>query len=224
LRPATVVDVGAAYGRWSLECQEVFPDARYLLIEPLSEYSHQPQSVRPSLHGAIEIEAAATAKAGTIQINVHEDLVGSSLKSEQDGRAFDGVAREVRAATVDDLCAAHSAGGPYVLKVDVQGAELDVLEGAERTLAATELVFLEVSFFRFYHDGPLCHEVMAHMSRRGFVPYDFVDHLYRPLDGALAQLDVVFARGEGPLRALSAYATPEQRADSAERLRLSQRA
>lgn len=224
LRPATVVDVGAAYGRWSLECQEVFPGVRYVLIEPLAEYSYQPQSVRSSLRGTIEIEAAATREPGMIQINVHEDLVGSSLKREQEGPAVDGVPREVRAATLDDLCAEHSATGPYILKVDVQGAELDVLGGAERMLRTAELVFLEVSFFRFYHNGPLFHEVVAHMSCLGFVPYDFVDHLYRPLDGALAQLDVVFVRSDGPLRALHLYATPAQRADIAERFKLDRRA
>jgi hypothetical protein len=71
------VDVGAAYGGWSFECQDIFPNARYLLIEPLSEYSYRPQSVRSSIPGAIEIEAAATGEPGTISINVHDDLVGS---------------------------------------------------------------------------------------------------------------------------------------------------
>ncbi len=223
LRPATVVDVGAAYGGWSFECQDIFPNARYLLIEPLSEYSYRPQSVRSSIPGAVEIEAAATGEPGTISINVHDDLVGSSLKREQEGPAVDGVPREVRAATVDELCAENAATGPYLLKVDVQGAELDVLKGAGRTLAGAELVFLEVSFFRFYQDGPLFHEVVAHMSGLGFFAYDFVEHLYRPLDGALAQLDLAFARADGPLHAQHAYATPQQRAESAERLRLAQR-
>lgn len=223
VRPRTVVDVGAAYGGWSARCRTVFPDARFILVEPLGEYSQRRESVRGEIPGAVEIEAAATAEPGTIEINVHEDLVGSSLKREQEGETVDGVPREVRAATVDELCDEHGAGGPYLLKVDVQGAELDVLRGAERTLEETEVVLLEVSFFRFFHDGPLFHEVVAEMARLGFVPYDFVGYVYRPLDGALAQLDTVFVREGGPLRRDHVFATPEQRAAAAEALRLAQR-
>ena len=42
-----------------------------------------------------------------------------------------------------------SLHGPYLLKIDVQGAELDVLEGAQNLLKDTEAVVLEVSMFGF---------------------------------------------------------------------------
>ncbi|MDH4236726.1 MAG: hypothetical protein OEV17_05715, partial [Nitrospira sp.] len=36
--PATVIDVGAAIGSFTRTCWEVFPEAQYLLVEPLDEY------------------------------------------------------------------------------------------------------------------------------------------------------------------------------------------
>lgn len=220
VRPATVIDVGAAYGQWSAECHAVFPDARYLLVEPLAEYGTGAKTA--TIPGAVRVEAAASASSGRITLNVHADLVGSSLKRETEGAAVDGVPREVRAVTVDELCAEHGLPGPYILKADVQGAELDVLAGSERTLAGADLVVLEVSLFRFFEGAPVFHEVVAHMARLGFVPYDLVDPIYRPLDGALSQLDAVFVRDDGPLRRDHVFATPAQRREQDERLRLAQ--
>jgi FkbM family methyltransferase len=216
LQPGTIIDVGAAHGRWSLEAQRVYPNARYLLVEPLVEYSDHPDSVRDRLNGAIQVEAAATSAPGVIELHVHEDLVGSSLKREHDGAEFDGVSRQVGGIPIDTLVSEHRLPAPYVLKVDVQGAELEVLGGANETLAEAELVFLEVSLFQFYEDGPVLNDVTAYMAGLGFVPYDLVGGLYRPLDGALAQVDVVFARRSGVLRRSHNFATPQQRSQAAD--------
>jgi FkbM family methyltransferase len=218
LRPETIIDVGAAHGRWSLEAQKVYPNARYLLVEPLVEYSTDPDSVRARLNGAIQVEAAATREAAVVELHVHEDLVGSSLRHEHDGTEFDGLPRQVRGIPVDMLVSEHRLSAPYLLKIDVQGAELDVLAGASQTLTETELVFVEVSLFQFYKGGPVFNDVTAHMAGLGFVPYDLVGGLYRPLDGALAQVDVVFARENGRLRRSQNHATPQQRGQTADRL------
>jgi len=45
----------------------------------------------------------------------------------------------------------------------------------------------------------------------GFVAYDIFGFLYRPLDNALAQTDMIFVRENGPFRATHIFATPEQR-------------
>jgi FkbM family methyltransferase len=210
--PRTVIDVGAAYGSFTRLCQTVFPDARYLLIEPLEEYRsllEQEKQSSPSVQYTI---AAASTHEGEIAINVHPDLVGSSLYREvETGTGVNGVTRMVRAVTVDHLAREAEGGGPYLLKVDVQGAELDVLDGAERTLQHTEVVVLEVSFFKFFQDGPECAEIMAYMKVRGFVPYDIVGRQYRPLDGALSQVDVAFVKEDGLFRRHHFYATAMQR-------------
>ncbi len=55
------------------------------------------------------------------------------------------------------------------LKMDVQGAELDVLRGAERTVAQTVAVHLEVEFVPMYKGQPLFADVDAELRRRGFL-------------------------------------------------------
>lgn len=205
LAPRTVIDVGAAWGAWSRECARVFPDARYILIEPLVEYRESLEGVVKELRSAVLVSSAAASMPGNVTFHVHPDLEGSSLYPEGDDPEINGMPREVAATTLDVIVRQQATSGPYLLKLDVQGAELDVLRGAEETLKKTEYVILETSLFAAYDNVPLLHDVIAFMAERGFVPYDILGLLYRPLDGALCQADVCFVKENGMFRKERAY-------------------
>jgi FkbM family methyltransferase len=214
LTPGTVFDVGAAFGIFARECHKIFPDAHYLLVEPIEEYLPVLSKVVDSLSHATNVIAVVAAEDGRTFLNVHHDLVGSSLYREvEEGTDIDGVRREVRAITLDHLVDEQSASPPFLIKIDVQGAELDVLAGGQKTLAETEYVLLEVSLFNFFHQGPAFCDVVAYMKSKGFVPYDVYGLQYRPLDGALSQIDIAFVKERGQFRTAHYYATPEQRAE-----------
>jgi len=215
--PATVFDVGAAFGSFTRECSAVFPDARYVLVEPLAEFEPHLQALREQVRQLEYRLCAAAARRGELTINVHRDLVGSSAYCEAEGPATDGTPRVVPATTLDELRDQTGSPPPYLLKLDVQGAELEVLKGAEGVLAETEFVLSEVSLFRLLDRGPVLHEFVAAMAKRGFVVYDAMGPLYRPLDGALAQLDLAFVKENGLFRRDHRYATPEQRRRQDER-------
>jgi FkbM family methyltransferase len=205
--------VGAAFGIFTRECHKIFPDAHYLLVEPIEEYLPVLSKVVNALSHATNVTAVVAAHDGRTFLNVHHDLVGSSLYREvEEGTDVDGVRREVRAITLDRLVGEQNASLPFLLKIDVQGAELDVLAGAQKTLAGTEYVLLEVSLFHFFHQGPDFCDVVAYMKSKGFVPYDIYGLQYRPLDGALSQIDIAFVQEDGQFRKSHHYATPEQRA------------
>jgi hypothetical protein len=101
--------------------------------------------------------------------------------------------------------------GPYLLKADVQGAELQVLTGATRTMQETEIIILEVSLMAAMIGGPELLDIVSRMKDLGFVAYDLFGLHYRPLDNALCQVDMVFVPQHSPLRKSRAYATAEQR-------------
>ncbi len=92
-----------------------------------------------------------------------------------------------------------------------QGAELQVLAGAMRTLGETEAVILEVTLFGTMISGPQFYNVVAFMKQYGFVAYDFCGFLYRPFDNALSQVDMVFAHKQGLFRRSHVFEAPEQR-------------
>ena len=200
--PGTVIDVGVAYGTSAL--YESFPNTYHLLIEPLAEFREVLDHICGK-YRADYVIAAAGAMPGSTVINVHTDLMGSSLLKESQGRYRDGIPREVTIVTIDDLCLERQLIGPFVIKVDVQGAELCVLDGASRTLRQTELVILEVSLFQFYEEGPLFHEVVSYMAEQGFVVYEIFGQNLRPLDSSLAQVDLAFVKKDGYFRQSHSY-------------------
>ena len=192
--PQTVIDVGVANG--TDELYETFPQAKHLLVEPLAEWESALINISKK-YNADYVIAAASDTTGNVSINVHKDFVGSSLLKESDGSIIDGVSREIPVDTLDNMCAKRKMNGPYLIKVDVQGAELKVLDGAKNLLAETEMVLLEVSLFDFHKGGPQFYDIVSYMKKNGFVVYDIYGGLNRPFDGALAQVDLAFVKESG---------------------------
>jgi len=208
-QPQTVIDVGVAH--YTAALYEAFKDASILLIEPLVEFEPSLRKICET-YKAQYVLAAAGESPGTAELNVHtEQLDCSSFLKEAEGPAVDGSPREVAVVTVDQVCLEKKLKGPYLIKVDVQGAELTVLRGAKQTLEETEVVILEVLLFGTLLGGPQLYDMVSKMKDWGFVVYDVFGLLYRPLDNALSQMDMVFVREEGQFRRSHVYATPEQR-------------
>lgn len=208
-KPQTVIDVGVA--SQTPELYEAFPEASLLLIEPLAEFEPYLKKICQRYNAQYVLSAAGEAP-GVATLNVHTDQLDcSSLLKEAEGASVDGIPREVPVVTIDEVCSEKGLKGPYLIKSDVQGAELKVLEGAPRVLKETEMVILEVTLFGTMIGGPQLADVVAYMKDHGFVAYDAWGFLYRPYDGALAQVDMAFVRQSGPLRKSHVFATPEQR-------------
>jgi FkbM family methyltransferase len=221
LSPNCIIDVGAAYGSFTRQCLEIFPDALYVLVEPLVEYEPMLTRLCKDHPGIRCVYAAAAASSSKAQLNVHPDLVGSSLFREvEEGTDVNGVPRTVDTVTVDEIVRESGFKGPFLMKIDVQGAELDVLRGAERTLQESDYVLIEVSFFKFFENGPEVGDVIAYMKERGFVPYDLFAIQYRPVDHALSQVDLAFVKERGRFRRHHFYATPQQRAEQNQRMKI----
>ena len=206
--PATVIDVGVAYG--TPELYDAFPGARFLLVDPLEEYAEAIGLLTRRLAHAEWVQAAAGPEPGTIEMNVHQAPALSSTLGHWKGQDDGGRPRTVPVVRIDDLVAERDLPAPFAIKADVEGAELRVLDGAAKTLERTELVLLEVNFFQFLPGQPEFPDVVAYMRERGFVPYDFYGGHLRPLDGALAQTNVAFVREDGRFRGSDAFATEDQ--------------
>lgn len=208
-KPEVVIDVGAATGTWPL--YEAFPDARHILIEPLKEFEECLKRVISKLKNADYIIAAAAKTAGSSVINIHPDFFGSSFYLECEDSDVNGAPRTVPAVTLDGICKERALRGPFLIKIDTQGAELDVLSGATQALNETEYLVLEVSLFSPFAEGAQLYDIVSFMRARGFTAYDILDYQYRPLDGAMSQVDIVFVKESSQFRKHCFYATKEQR-------------
>lgn len=208
-RPETVIDVGVATG--TQELYTTFPKARHILVEPLKEFTPFLKKIAQK-YNAEYVIAAAGVRLGTIEINVHRDLLGSSIYHEADGNSVDGISRKVPVITIDSLYRKLKLKAPFLLKVDVQGSELSVLRGATKILQESEVVLLEVHFFEFFIQGPQFYNIVHYMKRQGFVAYDIFGGYNRPIDYALASVDMVFVKEHGRFRKTNQFAYNYQRA------------
>ena len=80
--------------------------------------------------------------------------------------------------------------------MDVQGAELDILKGGEKTIKNTQYVSIEASLAEYNQGAPMIGDIVDKMSEYGFYILDIVEyhsfpHLY---GGAIFQLDILFKR------------------------------
>ena len=201
IAPRTIIDVGVADGTFDL--YDAFPNSRFLLIEPMAEFEVSLRTICEQIGGEY-ILAAASFEKGHAVINFGDNLHGASLSQS------DSDSRKIPVITVDDVVKERCAEPPFLLKVDVQGAEFDVLAGAVKTLSESDMVILEVPMFDFAGNGITIVETVARMNDLGFLPYDIFDGLARPLDGALGQVDIAFVRKTHPMRQNAVWASSEQ--------------
>lgn len=208
LDPATVVDVGVGYG--TEELWEAFPRARLLMIEPIPDrFGGAALEAVRRREGAELVTAAAGDAPGETRITVHRAPEMSSVLGAWTGDR-DGDVRSVPVVRVDDAVSERSLPGPYVLKVDVEGAELAVLDGAPEVLASADAVLLEVRLFELVPGAAQLHDVIPYMKERGFAAYDLFGGALRLSDGALAVTNIAFVREDGRFRSDHAFGTPEQ--------------
>ena len=200
--PKTVIDVGAALGTFNL--YETFPEARHLLIEPIAENEPYLAKICRKLKSAEYIIAAATKESGVFTLNVSPDMLHSSISEGVNADSQNPYLRNIPAITLNEICRERNLPGPYLIKVDVDGQELDVLAGATQILQQTEYIIVEVCLFAQMY------EIIHFMKSQGFVGYDIVDLAYRPSDGALWQVDMAFVKEFGQFRKDTSYVAQQQ--------------
>lgn len=185
----TIIDVGAAAGKWTKLARPHFPGAQFFLIEPLRERVPELEKL-----GVDFANAVAGAEPGETTFNVTDDLDGSGV-AEAPGSA----SRTVAVTTIDREVTTRNLPGPYFIKLDTHGYEAPILEGARATLAQTALLMIEAYNFQLTAGCLRFPQLCARMEELGFLPCDMIEPARRPGDLALWQMDIVFARADSSI-------------------------
>lgn len=193
LSPRTVVDIGVGHG--TPELYQAFPDAHLVLIEPLIEFEADVDKILASRQGSYHAVALG-AHEGVQTINVEPVLaLRSSMYArcalEQTGDAVER--REVAVTTLDALHRKLCFNPPIGLKIDAEGAELDILKGATEVLNQTQFVIAELPLISRFVGGYALAEAVALLDAAGFILCDVLD-LGRAESGETTFMDAVFRR------------------------------
>ncbi len=96
----------------------------------------------------------------------------------------------VRSATLDDVSRLNAFKPPNFIKLDVQGSELDVIHGGQRSFMQSSVVMCELSLIQYNVGAPRLTQVIDALRDCGLAPVGLIDVHY---DGRrLIQIDVVF--------------------------------
>ncbi len=194
--PQVVIDIGAATGTWCRECLQVLPDAEYFLIDPLAENQPHLEALADQYPSVSYWLGGVGASPGQQAIWVHGDQ--SSFHQSEYSRGAAAACTEIEVRTLDSFLESGQIRPPNFIKADVQGYELEVLQGARMCLQHARMLLLELSIQEIYDGSPLAHEVISDAGKHGFRVYDICSYAQRPRDGQLAQCDVMFLRADSP--------------------------
>lgn len=194
--PCRTIDIGAYSGEWTSKLLELFPDAQVLMIEP-QEIRRRELEALCSSHPRVELANVLLGSKETDSVPFYESDTASSVL--QDANHNNQACKMLPMTTLDLLIGKRKFPPPDFIKLDVQGYEIEVLEGAAHALKSAQIVLMEVNLIPIYKDAPLAHEAFRYMADRGFRLHDVGTFFRRPYDDALWQMDVFFVRSSSPL-------------------------
>jgi FkbM family methyltransferase len=171
----TVVDIGANRGQFALVASKCFPEATVYSFEPLPAAAQQFRRVFSGDQRAILHETAIGSKSGreTIHVSGKEDSSSLLPITRLQDEIFPGTAevnqQAVNVAPLNQFVQAQQIAPPALLKLDVQGYELEALKGCESLLERFSYVYVECSFVKLYAGQASASEVAEYLHRHGFL-------------------------------------------------------
>jgi FkbM family methyltransferase len=188
LSPNGIIDVGAHKGDWIRSVRQIFPNPPALSIEAREEQRASLSQTCSELSG-VQFVIALLGSEPRSDVQFQVLGTGSSLFAERSDASR--TTRQMQMRTLDDVVSADGRLKPPIfLKLDIQGAELEVLRGAEKTLSLSEIVQVEVALLNYNEGAPLSAEVVAFMDAKGFAIYDIAGFI-RPTGTDLVQIDIL---------------------------------
>ena len=189
----SLIDIGAAHGHFSMMFDEVFNTDTITMIEANKKSC---ELLKELPYKTINTAVGKPGKA-VFYTNPTEPIGGGSSLYKENTEWFDNAAeQEVEVKALDDL----GINADFI-KVDVQGAELDVLTHGEETIKQAKFLCLELSFLEYNQNAPLIDDVLAKTRELGFRMID----TFGPVNGGhwykhrKNQVDVILAREDQPV-------------------------
>ena len=203
--PRLIVDGGANVGEFTRAASAIFPAARVAMIEP--QPACQQALVGLAADPRYTLHPVALGRAlGTLNLVIDPGAVstGACIAPAYEGQSSDNLIT-IAVETLDAILGKDlSPSDRTLLKLDLQGWEMEALLGAEASLIAIEVILTEVSFYKQAYE-PDIEDLIAHLNARGFALYDVAAITCRPRDNRAKQGDFIFVRRDSALMADTAW-------------------
>jgi FkbM family methyltransferase len=199
----TIFDVGANEGQFAKLARAVFPSAKIYSFEPLPDCFEKLKTALPGDPGFFPMNIAAGSSESVLEFfrSVHSPSSSFLQMEDAHKEAFpessEGQVREaipVKVNTLDNIYGSVKPEKNILLKIDVQGFEKEVLQGAADMMKEVKVVIMEMSFVKLYTGQPLFHDVYMIMYERGFRFHGTLSQMLHPVTNEVVQIDAIFIK------------------------------
>lgn len=197
-----ILDVGANTGQFASQMRKIGFKGTIVSFEPLlTAYNELLKTAEPDPNWIIHSRSAIGDYEGEIDINVSENSVSSSILPILKAHTAADPASEfikkeaVPISTLDTSGALYlqNSSSPF-LKIDTQGYEWNVLDGAQETLPKLKGLHCELSLVELYEGQRLWTELMSRLQKEGFTLWNLQPGFTDPDNGRTLQMDATFFR------------------------------
>lgn len=198
--PDCIFDIGANKGTWTKECMKYFPNAKYVLFEPQSNLKNEINNCLKGHNNYTLYSLGVGNKDGELLFTYHDrddSCTFNISESEASKKGYKQVKTKI--VKLDTFVKEENLPTPNILKIDAEGIDLDVLNGASELLNKNvEIVLVEVGILN-NHIQNTALNVLKYMDNVNYKLFDITD-LNRPFkNGALWLCEFVFIKKNGLL-------------------------
>ena len=180
-----IYDVGAHKGNWSVAMNKELPDANFYLFEA---NSHHEEDLK-KLDYQYYINVLSNNEKN-IDFYSNNAGTGDSYYKENTSTYDTVKSKQITSKTLDDLVKKNKIPFPDFIKIDTQGSELDILNGAHDCLKNAQLLLLECPVYPFNSGAPTMPDYIDFLLKFNFYPSQCVE--LHNLSGVLIQIDILF--------------------------------
>jgi FkbM family methyltransferase len=187
--PKSILDIGANVGQFYNEIKNIFPNSYYYLIEGSEscEVVLETFNVDYSICLLSDIE-----KEVDFYIRKNEPrCTGNSIYRENTSFYDDDqiIVEKKQTKTLSNLLNNQTFD---LIKIDVQGSEIDIINGGLDIIKEAKGILMEVSLMEYNQNAPTKEFVYEYMDNLGFKPVELIGNINHPLTYELIQQDILF--------------------------------
>jgi len=197
INPNIIIDVGCGYGEWFLKANPFFKDSNFLLFDADKKNSKNLIKLKkrfPNINYKICLLSNKVH-----DVNFFNMGYGSSIYEENTSHPRS--VELLTSTTLDiELSNYNFLTKNNLIKLDVQGSELDILNGLNQKLKHFEIIILETSIQQYNKNSPLFFNVINFMDKNNFRLFDIFDtKRLGDFNSYLVQCDCLFVRKDSSL-------------------------
>jgi FkbM family methyltransferase len=196
------IDIGANIGQFSEEIRQHGYSGNILSFEPIQAcHTELVNKTNIDLNWIVAERSAIGGEDGLVKINVSHNRVSSSIlpmtstHTKAAENSYYMAEEAVRLNRLDTALESYSSvKPPYFLKIDVQGYEWNVLNGASNTISQTVGLIIELSLVELYSGQHLWIDIVLRLEKLGFTLWSVQRGFSDRKTGQLLQLDAIFLK------------------------------